>query len=86
MRKNNISNNFWGFYQLKLLYGALVYAERLPIGIRKTKEYTNILASIKFLKKNIKLENPLLYYLKSPSFYKVAFLKLNLTFLSTLKQ
>ena len=86
MRKNNISNNFWGFYQLKLLYGALVYAKRLPISIRNTKEYTNILASIKFLKKNIKLENPLLYYLKSPSFYKVAFLKLNLTFLSTLKQ
>lgn len=86
MRKHEIINNFWGFYQLKLLYGAIVYAKRLPNNIRKTKEYTDIIANIKILKKDIKLEKPLLYYLKYPSFYKVAILKLNLTFLSTLKQ
>lgn len=84
MENFHVVNKYWGYYKLKLLYGAIVYLYQLH-NLLRTKDFINCLHEIKILKRNIKLDYPILFYWKCPSFYKVLLLKLNLTDLLLLK-
>lgn len=73
-----ITNDFWGFYRLKLLYGISMYLKSLNSSDRKSELYKKLEQKVLLLKKGIKTEKNLLTFINQPNFYKVIILRLNL--------
>ena len=85
MQSYNIDNPFWGYYKLKIFYGVYVYLNRLPRNVKSSKEYKSLLLSLNKTRKQIVLENPLLWYIKQKDFYKVFLVKTKLMFTKNLQ-
>lgn len=73
-----IKNEFWSYFQLKILYGAYVYTLRLPSEEKGSKKYETMINEFDLLRRSINLEKPLLYYWREKNFYKIFIMKLNL--------
>lgn len=78
MQTYQILNPFWGYYQLKILYGCYVYTLRLPNKEKESEKYDELIESINTLRKKITLDKPLFWYLRQNDFYKVFLVKTNL--------
>lgn len=85
MQKYPISNNFWGFYKLKLLYGCYAYFLRLPSLEFDKDKYHDVFEEIKSLRRVIKLERTLFYYVFNKDFYKIFLMRTNLVKIALLK-
>lgn len=77
MRSYHITNNYWGFYRLKLLYGISMYLKSLNSYDKKSVLYKKLERKVLLLSNEIKTEKSLLTYIKQPNFYKVIILRLN---------
>ena len=78
MQTYQILNPFWGYYQLKILYGCYVYTLRLPNKEKESEKYDELIESINTLRKIVTLDKPLFWYLRQNDFYKVFLVKTNL--------
>lgn len=85
MQSYNIQNPFWEYYQLKILYGCLIYSLRLPKEEKDSSKYNEIIIALKDLKNRIHLRKPLMWYISQKNFYKVFLLKTNLYRLAVIK-
>lgn len=85
MQSYNIQNPFWEYYQLKILYGCLIYSFRLPKEEKESLRYNETIIALIELKNKIHLRKPLMWYISQNDFYKIFLLKTNLYRLALIK-